>query len=224
MIEREVFKRRTILFDKLETFGFIRENDVYVLERSLTEGMTCRVTISSAGDVIGKVYDAELGEEYVNHRNESATGAFVVGVRTAFENFLREIAEACSIPKLYVGDQTNRVNAHIASEFGVSPEFLWVKFPHFGVYRNPATRKWFAIIMNVAKGKVVPGSEGEAEVMNLKLDDRTEEYLGVGVYPSYHMNQKSWVSVLLDGTVSDDVIAEMLAVSFANSDKRAKRR
>ena len=222
MIEQEVFKRRTILFNKLESFGFLRENEDYILERHLCDGMLCRVCISSQGEVIGKVYDAELDEEYVNHRNDAATGAFVFGVRRAFEDFLREIAAACSVEKVYVGDQANRVNECIFTQYGVSPEFMWSKFPHFGVYRNADSRKWFAIIMNIDKGKVVHGASGEVEVMNLKLDDRAPDYLGEGVYPSYHMNHKSWVSVLLDDTLSDSRIVEMVEISFQNSVKKKK--
>ena len=222
MIEREIFKRREILFDKLESFGFIRQNDDYFIERSLSPEMLCRVWITPLGEVIGKVYDAELCEEYVNYRNESAQGAFVVGVRQAFIAFLTEIATSCTALKVYIGEQANRVNALIAERYGVLPEFMWAKFPHFGVYRNADSRKWFSIIMNINKGKVVPGAEGEAEVMNLKLDDRAPDYLGEGVYPSYHMNHKSWVSVLLDDTLSDDRILEMIDISFRNSVKKRK--
>ena len=224
MIEYEVFKRRSILFDRLETFGFLRINDCFVIERVIYDGMLCRVKVTPSGEVIGKVYDTDLGEEYVNYRNESAEGAFVVGVRSAFEAFLKEIAEACSVEKLYIGAQANRINARIGAEYGVSPEFMWAKFPNFGVYRNPSSRKWFAIIMNIAKNKLIPDAEGEAEVMNLKLDALVPLYLGSGVYPCYHMNQKSWVSVLLDDAVSDDRIAEMIRISFENTVKSEKKK
>jgi len=222
MIEQEIFKRRTILFDKLESFGFLRENDVFTIERSIYGGMLCRVCISPLGEVVAKVFDPEIGEEYVNHRNDTAEGAFVVGVRNSVVGFLSEIAFACTESKIYIGDQANRINTHILARYAVSPEFLWAKFPHFGVYRNAESRKWFAIIMNIGKGKVLPGAEGEAEVMNLKLDDRVRDYLGEGVYPSYHMNHKSWVSVLLDGTLPDARIEEMIEISFCHSEKKKK--
>lgn len=223
MIEQEVFKRRTLNFDALIPFGFVHEKGGYVIERMIYEGMLCRVTVNDDGEVRGKVFDVDLGEEYVNHRNESATGAYVVGVRAAFESFLREIADACCEKKRYIGAQADRIDRIIFETFGVSPEFLWAKFPHFGVYRDPATRKWFAIIMNVDKGKVVPGASGEVEVMNLKLDDRASSYLGEGVYPSYHMDRKNWVSVLLDDTAPDARIVEMLRISYENSDKKKKK-
>ena len=78
--------------------------------------------------------------------------------------------------------------------------------------------------MNIRKSKVVAGGEGSVEVMNLKLDERAPEYLGEGVYPSYHMNHKSWVSVLLDDTLPDDLVKEMIDISYQCSCRGAKRK
>ncbi len=224
MIEREIFKRRIILFDRLESFGFVRANGDYLYERKIYDGMIARVRIAPLGEVSGDVYDEDLGEVYVNHRVESATGAFVVGVRNAYTALLEEIAEAVSVEKRYVGDQTNRIDAYMLDRYGVSPEFMWKKFPHFGVYRNASTSKWFAIIMNIGKEKIVKGESGEVEVMNLKLDGLASDYLGNGVYPSYHMNHKSWVTVLLDSSVGDDKVEEMIEISYKNSFNKSKRK
>lgn len=224
MIEREVFQRKSIIFNRLEKFGFIRINGDYIYERKIYDDMIARVRVSSLGEVAGEVYDEETGEIYVNYRIEDAAGSFVVGVRNAYIALLEEIAQAVCEEKRYIGDQTNLIDAYIAQKYGVLPEFMWKKFPHFGVYRNASTRKWFAIIMNIGKGKVVKGESGEVEVMNLKLDERAAEYLGVGVYPSYHMNHKSWVTVLLDGSVEDAVIKEMLEISYINSFNKTRRK
>lgn len=223
MMEDEIFKRRKICFDKLEKFGFVRRKEGFFYEREIYEGMIARVEISLTGTVLAKVYDKDFDEEYINHRLEGATGAFVVGVKNAYEALLYEIADAVSTENKYAFDQANRVDAFIAEQYGVSAEFLWKKFPHFGVYRNPASGKWFGIIMNIDRGKIVPGECGEIEVMNLKLDNRTQEFIKKGAYPSYHMNQASWVSVILDDTLDEDLIREMIAISFANANKKGKR-
>lgn len=224
MIERDVFMRREISVEKAEKFGFIRENDVYLYERKIYEGMIARVKIDRSGEIRGGVYDEEFGEEYVNYRMEDATGAFVVGVRTAYESLLREIAEAISTPKTYVGEQANRIHRFIVEKYGVSAEFLWERYPHYGVYRNSESGKWFAIIMNIGKGKILPGESGMVEVMNMKLDDYAEEYISRGAYPSYHMNHKSWVTVIFDDGVPDDTIKEMLEISYRNSDKKNRKK
>ncbi|MCD7760481.1 MAG: MmcQ/YjbR family DNA-binding protein, partial [Clostridiales bacterium] len=43
--------------------------------------------------------------------------------------------------------------------------------------------------------------------------------------PGYHMNKSNWVSILLDGTVADDTILDLLDMSVQNTaTKRRKRK
>ena len=221
MLEREIFKRRNVLFYKLEKFGFRRVSDEYFYERKIYDGMIARICVTSSGEIKGEVYDEDFKEPYVNFRQESATGAFVVGVRNAYISLLNEIAEATTEEKIYMLDQTNRIHDCICEKYGVKAEFMWKKFPHFGVYRNEVSQKWFAIIMNIGRGKVFPNEEGEIEVMNLKLDDKAPEFIERGAaHPAYHMNHKSWVTVVFEEGVPDDVINEMIEISFQNSFKK----
>ena len=221
MLEREVFKRKNILFDKLEEFGFRCDGEEYIYERKIYEGMVARVCVTLSGEVKGEVFDEDFKEPYVNFRLESATGAFVVGVRNAYLSLLNEIAQAATEEKLYMLDQTNRIHRYITQKYGVKAEFMWKKFPHFGVYRNDASEKWFAIIMDIGRGKVFSGEDGEIEVMNLKLDDKAPEFVEKGAaHPAYHMNHKSWVTVVFEDGASDDVIKEMIEISFRNSFKK----
>ncbi len=221
MLESEVFKRRTILFDKLENFGFFKQNDSFIYERKIYDGMLARIIVYDDGNVKGDVIDEDLNEPYVNFRLDNAVGAFVTGVRNAYVALLNEIAEAVTAKKLYDKDQTNRIGAYIEQKYSVKPEFMWKKFPHFGVYRNADSKKWFAIIMDIGRDKVFAGESGEIEVMNLKLDDKAEEYLRCGAaHPSYHMNHKSWLTVVFEDGVSDQTIKEMIEISFENTKKR----
>ena len=223
MVENEVFARKIILFDQLEKFGFIQTKQGYVYERNIYEGMTAKIIITDTGEVKGEVYDEDFKEPYVNFRVESATGAFVVGVRNAYRDLLCEIAAAVTTDKTYQYDQTNRIHEHILEKYGVAPEFLWKKFPHFGVYRNKESKKWFAIIMNIGRGKIFPGEQGEIEVMNVKLCERAEEFKQKGAKPCYHMNHQSWATVVFEDELSDDVIKEMIEVSFQNSKIKTKK-
>ena len=49
-------------------------------------------------------------------------------------------------------------------------------------------------------------------MLNLKLDlTRRGEVLNInGVIPAYHMNHKQWISVLLDETVPDETVMELV--------------
>lgn len=35
-----------------------------------------------------------------------------------------------------------------------------------------------------------------------------------GIFPGYHMNKQTWLSVLLDGTVTYETICELIDMSF----------
>ena len=91
-------------------------------------------------------------------------------------------------------------------KYNVKPEFLWDNFEG-GVFRNKKSNKWFGVIMNINKSKIIPKENGEVEVLNLKLDNDVEKYLKIkGIYPAYHMNKKNWMSIILDDTICDNKI------------------
>jgi predicted DNA-binding protein (MmcQ/YjbR family) len=70
------------------------------------------------------------------------------------------------------------------------------------------------------KGKMFAllGRHGEFESVNLKASPeeaglQRQAYPG-SVLPGYHMNKEHWNTVVLDGTIPDDVIVEMLIDSY----------
>ena len=62
--------------------------------------------------------------------------------------------------------------------------------------------------------------------MNVKVgEDRMDETLSVpGVFPAYHMQKKSWVSVLLEDKIPDEIVIPWLDISyrFASSGKKMR--
>ena len=221
-LESELFKRRVFLPEKLAAYGFTKEGAVYSLTADLCDGFFVRFSVSNEGTIDGKVYDKELSEEYTAFQIEGAVGSFVGSIKEAYLSFLSDIAEKTTYERVYLSDQANRLDAMFSERFGVTPEFMWKRFPHFGVYRNQSTRKWFAIVMNIAADKLAPQESsltGEIEVVNFNLGDFVPSYLEKGVFPSYHMSKKNWVSVPLNDTISDALLAEMAEISFARSEK-----
>ncbi|NKY97418.1 MmcQ/YjbR family DNA-binding protein [Nocardiopsis alborubida] len=93
--------------------------------------------------------------------------------------------------------------------------------PGYLVYKM-AGQKMFALLMGGGDG-------GGPATVNLKCDPELALELRdqfPAVTPGYHMNKKHWNSVLLDGTVPEDEILEMLRHSYvlvAGSLRRADR-
>ena len=121
--------------------------------------------------------------------------------------------------------QRQRIMEYIQDRYAVEPEYLWVKYPNYAVFRQPASRKWFAAIMDVNRKSLdLPGT-GTADVMDLKCGPVLVGSLLAqdGYRPAYHMSKSSWISVLLDETVPDEQIFPLLELSYDSVAPRQKK-
>lgn len=105
---------------------------------------------------------------------------------------------------------------YIQNNYSTEPDYPWIKFPDYEVFRHSSNKKWFALIMDVPKNKLGLQGESILEVVNFKcsyilLGSLLREN---GFFPAYHMSKTSWITVALDGSVSDDKIKMLLNMSF----------
>ena len=213
-IEREIFKRGKINYQKLVSYGFIRENNIYHFFKEFMKSFRADITIDLDGNVSGKVYDLKTNLEYTNFRISDLTG-FAHQVREEYILLLKDIARNVLDANYFIYHQANRMANFIIEKYKVYPEFLWDKYPGYGIFRNSRSNKWFGIILNVDKSKIIHNLTGEIEIINLKLDDKVLDYINHdGVYPAYHMNKNAWVSVTLDDTLTDEEVMEMVDISY----------
>ncbi len=111
-------------------------------------------------------------------------------------------------------------------KYGDEPEYLWLSYPTYAVLRHRDNEKWYAIVIDVPKNKVgLDGSE-IVDVLNIKLEPTLVDFLRQrdGFAPAYHMNKTHWISILLDGTVADEQILDLLEQSHRLTGKRAGRK
>ena len=109
------------------------------------------------------------------------------------------------------------VFAYAEKAYGAAPEYLWARFPQYGVLRHKDNGKWFGIVMDVPRAKLGLPGDGRADILNVKTDDPllTDMLLHrKGFLPGYHFSRGSWISVLLDGTVPPEEICSLLDGSF----------
>ena len=117
---------------------------------------------------------------------------------------------------------------YIKKKYRTSPEYPWRDGN--AVFRHDGNNKWFALVMGVGKNKLGLSGEERVDVVNLKLDDpflRDALLQEEGILPAYHMNKRHWISVLLDGTVREDAVFDLIDRSFmaaAPAKKREKLR
>lgn len=111
----------------------------------------------------------------------------------------------------------------VEREFDVKPDYPWEE--RNAVLRHGDSRKWFALVLEVERGKLGLHGQGKVEVLNVKGDPRIIGSLKgqPGYFPAYHMNKEQWLSILLDGPVGEGQIQELLRMSYELTRGKGKR-
>lgn len=104
----------------------------------------------------------------------------------------------------------------IKTEYDTPQEHLWMSYPDYIVFRNSINNKWFAVVMDVERQKLGLEGNGKVDVLNVKCDPILigSLRLSKGYLPAYHMSKDKWISVLLDGTVADNEIKDLIHLSY----------
>ena len=213
-IEDEIFLKKKFDFDKLKSFDFsIVDNKYIYTEDFMDSNFKAIIEIS---DVLkGKVIDNFSDEEYMPLRIESYDGEYICKVREAYKSILKRIADAWCTDVFFASDQANRIANLIYERYGVKPDFPWKD--DNGVFRHLDNNKWFSLIMYVSLDALLKNGDSHMlNIMNVKIDisKRDELYEIKGIYPAFHMNHKTWISVVLDDTICDYKIIELIQSSF----------
>ena len=210
-MEETIINRYSIDENRLLEYGF---NSDYVYTVDILDN-TFRVIITYVDKKItGKIIDLSFDEEYTNFRIERS-GEFNLKIRSEYERILLDIRDKTCTKRTYIYDQANRIDKYIFSKYDVAADFPFKSSPYHGVYRNK-DNKWFGILMDIPFNKIDKNKDGLIEVINVKinLNDKDNLLKIEGIYEAYHMNKKSWISIILDDTLSDDLISELIDNSY----------
>lgn len=217
-IEDEIFLKKKFDFDKLKSFDFSIVDNKYIYTEDFMDS-NFKAVIEISDVLKGKVIDNFSNEEYMPLRIESFDGDFVCRVRDAYKDILKRIADICCTDVFFASDQANRITNRIFQTYGVKPDFPWKD--DNGVFRHLDNNKWFSLIMYVKWNALLKdGNTRMVNIMNLKSE---EHYDIDGIYPAYHMNHKSWISLALDDTLSDSLIMELVSKSYNLTRKKRRK-
>lgn len=220
-MEYELFKKCVFDYSKLLNYGFKKENNIYYYEKYILDNNYKICIKIENNNVIGKIYDLIFNDEYLN-LNVDSNLSFNNKIKEEYINILKDIKNNCTKESLFVFKQSNEITNYIKRKYKVSPEFLWDKSSGNGVFRNKNNKKWFGIIISVSKDKLDLKYKQEIiEIINLKLDeDMIKELIKMdGFYRAYHMNKKSWISIILDNTLDNEIIYSLIDQSYNNVNK-----
>ena len=122
------------------------------------------------------------------------------------------ISEESGVEKIV---KTEEIFEYVQKQYGTVPEYLWSKSPDSVVLRHK-NGKWYAVFMTVEKSKL--GLEGNdlVAIMDVKCDPEMTSMIiqAYGFLPGYHMNKQHWITILLDGSVSEAKTLDFLDMSY----------
>ena len=207
----ELFRRVRLRPETLQPFGFVKKSNGWEYSEPIADGtFVCTISIGLDNAITEKVVDGATGDEYVQHRVAAASGKFVGRVRQDVMSLMAKIAESCFERDIFKTDLARRIIEFARAEWGEEPEFLWDKFPDYAVLRRRDTAKWYTLVARLAADKVGGDANELVEIVNLR---RTDGMAGERFRPAYHMNKKTWTTIVLDDTVEINVLLQLLVRS-----------
>lgn len=210
----EIFKSYQFNKEKAHAYGFIENGEVWTNSRQILQGDFIMTVSITTDNVSFQVFDKETGDLYPQVHMESMRGSFVGSVREACLEILYQIRKACFDAQDFICPQTKRIMAKVQEKYGNQLEYLWEKSPDTAVLRHEGNQKWYAVFMRISWTKLDKGREGLVEAVNLKHDQVAELLSHKGIYPAFHMNKRYWISLVLDDSLSDDEVLDLLEISW----------
>ena len=109
-------------------------------------------------------------------------------------------------------------------QYGTEPDYPWAD-PN-AVLRHRDTRKWYGLVMEVARDRLGLPGEGTIQILNVKCESLLIGSLREkpGFLPAYHMNKENWITILLDGSVQEEEVKRLLDMSYQVTGKQLKNK
>ena len=212
----EFTKRKKPIPEKLTAYGFEKEGNMFRYSREIRDGeFTLKLEIGKDGAIGTELIEKETGEEYVLYKT-NASGAYVGGIRAAIGEVVGDVTGKCYETSVFRTEQAQMLREFVRVTYADELEFLWTQFPDNAVWRRKDNRKWYGAILTVEGRKLGLESERIEEIVDLRMDPKeAEEILSrANYYPGWHMNRKSWYTLILDGSISDGELKERLRESY----------
>ena len=210
------FKNRKIDYEKLLIYGFKNENDKYIYKTRIQNNQFEVNVIISNEESYSKLIDLENETEFILVDLETSNGKFVGQLRNDYEQIIEDIIIQCTSKEAFKNSQTKEVINYIEKKYGDKLEFLWEKFDDNAIWRNKQNNKWYGVLLTLSESKLGINSEKIVEVIDLRYQKEKIESIidNLKIFPGYHMNKKSWITIKLDELVDTSYIFELIDNSY----------
>lgn len=190
--------------------GFSLSENIWRAKISLTEEDLFAIYSYDGEKMKADVVDGE-GEKfslfYVTN-----PGPFSSKIRDEVEKILSSMVYSLSPKEEKVRD---RVISLFLDKYGIEGEMPWSDDNTSIVFRSNKNKKWIGIMMDIPPSKLNLHGEENVDVINLKhtqskipslIDNRY-------IFPAWHMNKKTWITVLLSSDLDWDFFSSLVEES-----------
>lgn len=214
VLDKELKNRKFISRSLLE-YGFKEVDCVFYYTAFLDEEFKIIVEIKD-NIMTSKIIDIEDKEEYVLVDISNARGEFIGKLKEKYDEKLQDIIVRCSEPDVFKTMQAKQVIQYVKEKYNDELEYLWKKFPENAIVRHKDSKKWYLALLIVSKRKLGLDDDAVVEIIDLKLPKEEIERLvdNHRFFPGYHMNKKTWFTIVLDGSVSIEQIFKYIDISY----------
>ena len=215
-------KSRSIDEAKLTKFGFKKNKDKYTYIKDIKDGEFKVVIEVDKKKAISKVLDNFDESEYALVDVEESSGQFVGSIKEEYEEVLEKFVEKCTYLDTFKSPSAKKIISYVKEKFDGELEFLWDDYDG-AVFRNQDNKKWYGVIRKVREKSFVTSTlkrmkidgvisdhpllnikdfsdDDYIEVLDLHIDkEKSKEVIDYqNVFPGYHMNKESWITIILD--------------------------
>ena len=212
----EMIKRKKPVLEKLISYGLKRDGDSFqYLTEILNSTFVLTIHIGADNTIKTDLIEKETGEAYILYKT-NASGAYVGEIRSAIEQVLYDIVQNCYETAIFKTAQAQMVIQFVREVYGDELEFLWTKFPDNAVWRRKDNKKWYGAVLTVAGKKIGLESDRIEEIIDLRMNPADGEtiLLRDNYYPGWHMNKKSWYTLVLNGSIPDEELKKRIRESY----------
>lgn len=216
-MQPELFNKKRANIKKLFDFGFKKSGKEYKYQTDIMNGeFKLIVSVSIDNGVQTRLVESETGDLYTLHLYKEAKGLFVGQVKEEYNRILEKISKKCFEKDIFQNEDSKKVIEYISSKYGDEMEYLWENFPNNAVCRRKDNAKWYCVILTVKCSKLGLDGDNIEEVLDIRasVEDVPELLTHKNIFTAYHMNKKSWITVILNGSMPIKEIFERIDKSY----------
>lgn len=97
---------------------------------------------------------------------------------------------------------------------------MWEKSPNNAISRRKDNKKWYIALLTIPGNKLNIDTEGDIEIVDIRADENVSTLVdNKTIFPGYHMNKKHWITIVLDYSIPNEKLFNLIDESYILANK-----